>query len=50
VHARRIEIGDVAQDDVAVASGLQPGENVVTAGANLLFEGQKVRRAVAEGV
>jgi membrane fusion protein, multidrug efflux system len=50
VHARRIEIGDVAHDDVAIASGLQPGETVVTAGVNLLFEGQKVRRAVAEAV
>lgn len=49
VRARQIEIGDVVRDAVVVATGLQPGETVVTAGVNLLFEGQKVRRAAAGG-
>jgi hypothetical protein len=33
---------------VIVREGLAPGETVVTAGVNLLFEGQKVRPAGEE--
>lgn len=45
VHARRVEIAEVARDAVVISNGLQAGESVVTAGVHLLFEGQKVRHA-----
>ena len=43
VTATEIKTGDSTQDGVAVVSGLKPGDLVVTAGANLLRSGQKVR-------
>lgn len=43
VKARRIESGAVVDDGLIVASGLSGGETIVTAGANLLREGQAVR-------
>jgi membrane fusion protein, multidrug efflux system len=52
VEPRRVGVADVAEDGVVIAQGLAAGESVVTAGVNLLFEGQKVRHAevrVAEG-
>jgi len=36
------------QDGVAITSGLKPGDRVVTAGANLLLPGQKVRLLAQE--
>jgi multidrug efflux system membrane fusion protein len=45
VHARRVEIAEVARDAVVISNGLEAGESVVTAGVHLLFEGQKVRHA-----
>ena len=45
VHAREVQVGDVAQDAVLIASGIEAGDTVVTAGVHLLFEGQLVRRA-----
>ena len=47
VALRRVEIADMDQDSVIVGSGLKTGETVVTAGVNLLFDGQKVRLAAA---
>ena len=44
-HLREVEVADVARDAVVVADGIAAGETVVTAGVNLLFEGQHVRRA-----
>lgn len=43
VMAADIKTGDSTQDGVAVVAGLKPGDLVVTAGANLLLSGQKVR-------
>lgn len=38
-----VKLGESTNDGVAVLSGLKPGDLVVTAGANLLLVGQKVR-------
>ena len=43
VKAVEIKTGASTNDGVAVLSGLKPGDLVVTAGANLLQSGQKVR-------
>lgn len=43
VHKREIEITRYTQDTAIVASGLQSGERIVTAGVQSLFEGQKVK-------
>lgn len=43
VHAVPVKVGDYIENDVMVLSGLQEGAQVVTAGASLLFEGQKVK-------
>jgi len=43
VHKREIEITRYTQDAAIVASGLQSGERIVTAGVQSLFEGQKVK-------
>jgi multidrug efflux pump subunit AcrA (membrane-fusion protein) len=48
VALRPVTMADMEQDAVIVGAGLKPGETVVTAGVNLLFEGQKVRLAGAE--
>jgi hypothetical protein len=47
VRERPIETGALLDDGVVVVKGLSGGETVVTAGANLLREGQKVRIAAA---
>jgi RND family efflux transporter MFP subunit len=44
-HLREVEVADVARDAVVIADGIAAGDTVVTAGVNLLFEGQHVRRA-----
>ncbi len=49
VKARRIESGAIVDEGVVVVAGLAGGETVVTAGANLLREGQKVRLPPAGG-
>jgi RND family efflux transporter MFP subunit len=46
-HLREVEVADVARDAVVIANGVAAGDTVVTAGVNLLFEGQHVRRAAA---
>lgn len=43
VRAVEIKVGESTNDGVVVTSGLKPGDLVVTAGANLLLAGQKVR-------
>jgi hypothetical protein len=43
VKAVEIKTGESTNDGVRVVSGLKPGDLVVTAGANLLLLGQKVR-------
>jgi multidrug efflux pump subunit AcrA (membrane-fusion protein) len=43
VAARPVRLGAVHQDSVLVADGLAGGETVVTAGAHLLHEGQRVK-------
>ncbi len=43
VKAVEIKTGESTNDGVAVLTGLKPGDLVVTAGANLLQPGQKVR-------
>jgi RND family efflux transporter MFP subunit len=43
VRPVEIKLGESTNEGVTVASGLKPGDLVVTAGANLLQAGQKVR-------
>jgi multidrug efflux pump subunit AcrA (membrane-fusion protein) len=43
VKLTRVETDGVAGNDMRVKAGLAPGMLVVTAGANLLEDGQKVR-------
>jgi RND family efflux transporter MFP subunit len=45
VQLRPVQVGDIHEDAVVIAAGVKDGEAVVTAGVNLLFEGQKVRLA-----
>ncbi len=47
VSARAVVAGRLDDDSVAIDSGLSGGESLVTAGANLLREGQQVRVAAA---
>lgn len=48
VALRPVTVADMEQDSVIVRAGLKPAETIVTAGVNLLFEGQKVRLADEE--
>ena len=43
VRSQAIETGAVLDDSVVVEKGLRGGETIITAGANLLREGQQVR-------
>jgi RND family efflux transporter MFP subunit len=43
VSPRAVTLGSAQDDSVLVASGLQGGETVVTAGVHLLHDGQKVK-------
>jgi len=45
VASRPVETGALLDDNVVVENGLAGGETIVTAGANLLREGQRVRLA-----
>ena len=47
LKAQPVELGAPAGAKVTVTAGLQPGQEVVTAGVHTLAEGQKVRRYVA---
>ncbi len=43
VKLTRVETDGVSGNELRVKSGLQPGQLVITAGANLLEDGQRVR-------
>ena len=43
VHRRRVTTGTLTNDGIEITDGLSPGEWVVSAGAPLLHEGQRVR-------
>jgi len=49
VSARPVKLAGTSRDGVLVASGLADGDQVVTAGAHLLHEGQAVASAAAQG-
>lgn len=42
VHSRDVETGTLGGDRVAIQSGVEPGDTIVTAGAHLLQEGMAV--------
>jgi RND family efflux transporter MFP subunit len=42
VHSRDVEAGILGGDRIAIESGLEPGETIVTAGAHLLQDGMAV--------
>jgi hypothetical protein len=48
VRLAEVQLGAPLGNDILVASGLQPGQTVVTAGVNLLKNGQKVRILTAD--
>jgi RND family efflux transporter MFP subunit len=48
VHARPVTLAGTAADSVLVAQGLADGDEVVTAGAHLLHEGQAVARLTSQ--
>jgi len=43
VHKRKVEVARYNQNVVVVASGLLSGDRIVTAGAQSLHDGQKVK-------
>jgi RND family efflux transporter MFP subunit len=43
VHARQVEVGEPLGNDVALISGVNPGERVVTTGASMVRDGDHVR-------
>lgn len=47
VRARPVRVAGADGNEVVIASGLAPGQEVVTAGVHVLTEGQKVRRYAA---
>jgi membrane fusion protein, multidrug efflux system len=47
VQPRPVEVAGVDGNDVVIAAGLKPGEEVVTAGVHVLSPGQKVTRFAA---
>jgi RND family efflux transporter MFP subunit len=48
VRLAEVQLGAPLGNDILVASGLRPGQTVVTAGVNLLKNGQKVRILTAD--
>jgi membrane fusion protein, multidrug efflux system len=49
VRSQAIEVGAIHDNAVTVSSGLQPGQQVVTAGVHVLSPGQKVTYFKATG-
>jgi hypothetical protein len=43
VRLQPVRLGGVSGNDVVLAGGVKPGQNIVTAGVNLLKNGQKVK-------
>lgn len=50
VRAQPVQIGGADGNTVVIAGGLQPGQEVVTAGVHVLTDGQKVRRYAGDAV
>jgi len=50
VRAQPVQIGGADGNTVVIAGGLQPGQEVVTAGVHVLTVGQKVRRYAGDAV
>jgi len=48
VHLKPVQVGGVSGNDVVLAGGVRAGQVVVTAGVNLLKEGQKVKILTAD--
>jgi len=48
VHAQSVQIGAAHGDRIWIAAGVKPGDVVVTAGAHLLHEGERVRVAESQ--
>jgi multidrug efflux system membrane fusion protein len=48
VRLAPVQVGGVSGNDVLLAGGVKPGQTVVTAGVNLLKNGQKVRILTAD--
>jgi RND family efflux transporter MFP subunit len=48
VRLQPVQVGGVAGNDVLLAGGVRPGQTIVTAGVNLLKNGQKVRILTAD--
>jgi multidrug efflux pump subunit AcrA (membrane-fusion protein) len=42
-HEREVKVGPTMGNSIAVTQGLQPGENVVSAGATEIRDGEQVR-------
>jgi RND family efflux transporter MFP subunit len=48
VKLQPVQVGGVAGNDVLLTSGVRPGQSIVTAGVNLLKNGQKVKILTAD--
>jgi RND family efflux transporter MFP subunit len=48
VRLQPVQVGGVAGNEVLLSSGVRPGQQIVTAGVNLLKNGQKVRILTAD--
>jgi RND family efflux transporter MFP subunit len=48
VRLQPVQVGGVAGNEVILSSGVRPGQQIVTAGVNLLKNGQKVRILTAD--
>jgi RND family efflux transporter MFP subunit len=48
VRLQTVRLGGVSGNDVVLASGVKPGQTIVTAGVNLLKNGQKVKILTAD--
>jgi multidrug efflux system membrane fusion protein len=48
VRLQPVQVGGVSGNDVLLAGGVKPGQTIVTAGVNLLKNGQKVKILTAD--
>jgi hypothetical protein len=48
VRLQKVDVGGVSGNDVLLTGGVKPGQAIVTAGVNLLKNGQKVRILTAD--
>lgn len=49
VQKRAVTIGRLTNDGIEIRTGLQPGEQLVTAGVNTIYDGLKVRLTKVQG-